>query len=284
MQILFIMSTFKNTVGVAAAIFFSSCSGNESKTTTATENKMGAHIKAETISYQQDSLSLQGFAAWDTAAKGKRPVVMVVHEWWGLTNYTRSRVKQLAALGYFAFAVDMYGNGATADNPTLAGEMSAPFYKDAVMARNRFDAGLAKALSFAVADSSKVAAIGYCFGGTQVLNFALLGDKLNAVVSFHGGLKTTPPFEKNVLKSAVLVCHGEADPFVPEAEAAAFKKGMDSIGAPYTFKGYANASHAFTNPDATELGKKFNLPIAYNAAADSASWQDMKQFLEKAFQ
>lgn len=278
------MINFKNALVVATAIVLTSCNGNEKKAIVENGKKMEAQIKAETVSYQQDSLSLQGFAAWDTSVNGKRPVVMVVHEWWGLTDYTRSRVKQLAALGYFAFAVDMYGKGATADNPTLAGEMSAPFYKDAVMARNRFDAGLAKALSFAAADSSKVAAIGYCFGGTQVLNFALLGDKLNAVVSFHGGLKTSAPFDKTLLKSAVLVCHGEADPFVPEAEATAFKKGMDSIGAAYTFKAYANASHAFTNPDATELGKKFNLPIAYNATADSASWQDMKQFLEKAFQ
>ena len=124
-------------------------------------------------------------------------------------------------------------------------------------------------------------AIGYCFGGTQVLNFALLGDKLNGVVSFHGGLQTTPPFDKSLLKANVLVCNGEADPFVPAEQVAAFRKGMDSIGAVYTFKSYPGATHAFSNPAATALGKKFNMPIAYNAAADSASWNDMKQFFEK---
>ena len=238
-------------------------------------------IKDETVSYTLDSVTMNGYAAWDASVTAKRPVVMVVHEWWGLNDYTRSRVKQLAELGYLAFAVDMYGNGKNADNPTLAGELAAPFYKDASMAKSRFDAGLAKALSFPEADSSRVVAIGYCFGGTQVLNFALLGEKLNGVVSFHGGLQTTPPFDKSLLKAPALICHGEADPFVPAEQVATFRKGMDSIGAVYTFKGYAGATHAFTNPGATELGKTFNLPIAYNAAADTASWNDMKAFFEK---
>jgi dienelactone hydrolase len=127
-----------------------------------------------------------------------------------------------------------------------------------------------------------VAAIGYCFGGTQVLNMAKLGSPLAGVVSFHGGLAGVPA-DKNLLKAAILVCHGEADSFVPAADVAQFKKQMDSIGANYTFKTYANATHAFTNPAATENGKKFKMPIEYNAAADSASWSDMKTFFGKIF-
>jgi len=273
---------FTSALSACVLMALSSCSDNESKKETDKEN-VKPQIKSESVRYQLDSVSMNGYVAWDSVSDKKRPVVMVVHEWWGLTDYTKSRVNQLAALGYLAFAVDMYGNGKTADNPTLAGELAGPFYKDAVMARARFDAGMAKALEYAVADSSNVAAIGYCFGGTQVLNFALLGDKLNGVVSFHGGLQTTPPFDKALLKSEILVCNGDADPFVPANDVTAFRKGMDSIGAKYSFIGYPNATHAFTNPDATEIGKKFNLPIAYNAAADSASWNDMKLFFDKLF-
>ncbi len=260
-----------------------SCNNNVGKKENSNQLNM-PQIKTEAVTYQLDSVTMQGYVAWDSATNAKRPVVMIVHEWWGLNDYTKSRAKQLAELGYLAFAVDMYGNGKTVNNPTSAGELSGPFYKDAMMARSRFDAGLSKALDFNVADSNKIAAIGYCFGGTQVLNFALLGDKLNGVVSFHGGLQTTPAFDKSLLKAKVLVCHGEADPFVPAEQVAAFKKGMDSIGANYTFVGYPNATHAFTNPGSTELGKRFNIPIAYNAAADTASWNEMKQFLNKLFQ
>lgn len=268
-------------IGMAALLIVAgACNTNENQKDKKTATTP-MQIKEEAVSYTLDSITMNGYAAWDASVATKRPVVMVVHEWWGLNDYTKSRVKQLAEMGYLAFAVDMYGNGKTADNPTLAGELSAPFYKDAVMAKSRFDAGLAKALSFAEADSSRVVAIGYCFGGTQVLNFALLGEKLNGAVSFHGGLQTTPPFNKSLLKTPLLICHGEADPFVPAEQVAAFRKGMDSIAADYTFKGYAGATHAFTNPGATELGKKFDLPIAYNAAADTASWNDMKQFFEK---
>ncbi|RYF90662.1 MAG: dienelactone hydrolase family protein, partial [Chitinophagaceae bacterium] len=232
--------------------------------------------------YQLDSISMIGYVAWDASSDKKRPVVMVVPEWWGLNDYTKSRVKQLAELGYLAFAVDMYGNGMQAADPKVAGEMAMPFYKDPAMAKARFDAAMAKALSYPAADNNKVAAIGYCFGGTQVLNVALLGDALKGVVSFHGGLETAP-VDKSLLKADILICHGEADNFVPEEQVAAFRKKLDSIAAPYSFKTYADATHAFTNPKATETGKKFNMPIEYNAAADSASWNDMKAFFDKIF-
>lgn len=262
-------------------VSMTACNNSSDKKTTE-EQPLAMQIKEDTVRYSSDTVSMIGYVAWDASTDKKRPVVLVVPEWWGLNDYSKSRVKQLAELGYLAFAVDLYGNGMIADNPKLAGELSMPFYQDPAMAKKRFDAAMAKALSYPAADNSKVAAIGYCFGGTQVLNMALLGDPLKGVVSFHGGLETAP-VDKNLLKADILICHGETDPFVPAEQVAAFRKKLDSIAAPYTFKGYAGATHAFTNPASTENGKKFDLPIAYNAAADTASWNEMKIFFGKIF-
>jgi dienelactone hydrolase len=227
-------------------------------------------------------MKFNGYVAYNESAKGPRPVVLVVHEWWGVTDYVKSRARQLAEMGYLAMAVDMFGNGRTAGNPGEAQAFAGPFYGDPSLAKKRIDAALAKVKSYPQADTSKVAAIGYCFGGYVVLNAAKLGAELKGVVSFHGNLSGAP-VRKDLLKSNVLVAHGGSDPFVPEAEVAAFRKSMDSVGAPYTFKVYPGATHAFTNPDATETGKKFNIPIAYNGAADSTSWNDMKVFFGTIF-
>ena len=239
-------------------------------------------VTSETVSYSADTVSMIGYAAYDSASDKKRPIVMIVHEWWGLNDYAKSRARQLAEMGYLAFAVDMYGNAATADNPDAAGKMSGPFYQDPQMARKRFDAALAKAKTYAVADTSMVAAIGYCFGGAQVINMAKLGENLRGVVSFHGNLNVVPA-NKDLLKAPILVCHGADDKFVNDAEVNLFKKQMDSIGAAYTFKAYPGATHAFSNPNATAMGEQFKIPIAYNAAADTASWNDMKAFFGKIF-
>jgi dienelactone hydrolase len=176
----------------------------------------------------------------------------------------------------------MYGNGKTADNPADAEKLAMPFYMNPQMAKSRFDAALTKLKSYSEVDGNKVAAIGYCFGGAQVLNIARLGDDLKGVVSFHGNLVGTPA-DKNLLKAKILVCHGSDDKFVLPPEVAQFKKQMDSIGADYSFKQYPNANHSFTNPNSTAMGQKFNLPIAYNATADSASWKDMKEFFDEIF-
>lgn len=264
---------------IALSVLVAACNNNEKKPSE--EQKLSMQIKEDTVLYKSDTVSMIGYVAWDASSDKKRPVVMVVPEWWGLNSYTKSRVKQLAELGYLAFGVDMYGNGMQADNPKLAGELATPFYKNPAMAKARFDAALAKALTYPAADN-KVAAIGYCFGGTQVINMALLGESLLGVVSFHGGLETAP-VDKSLLKADILICHGDSDSFVPAEQVAAFRKKLDSIGAPYTFKSYANATHAFSNPGATETGKKFNMPIEYNAAADTSSWNDMKVFFEKIF-
>ena len=180
-------------------------------------------------------------------------------------------------------AIDIYGNGKLADNPDSAGKYASPFYQDTKMAKERFDAALTKIKTYSQADPSKIAAIGYCFGGSMVLNMAKLGDDLSGVVSFHGILSGNPPADKNLLKAKILVCHGADDQFTPQKDIDIFKKQLDSIGADYTFKVYPGATHAFSNPAATENGKKFNIPIAYNATADTASWNEMKIFFDRIF-
>ncbi len=269
---------------ISVALFSTSCNNNsEDKNESSMKEPV---IKTEALTYSSensmDSLVMDGYIAWDSSITGKRPVVLVVHEWWGMNDYIKRRVRDLAELGYLAMAVDFYGNNQRADNPTDAGNLAGPFYKDPQMAKARFDAALNVVRKYELADTSKIAAIGYCFGGTQVLNMANLGEELLGVVSFHGGLQVVTP-DKSKLKAQVLVCHGGADPFVPAEEVALFRKQMDSIGAKYSFKVYDGATHAFSNPDATATGEKFKIPISYNAAADTASWNDMKSFFGTIF-
>lgn len=269
------------------AFVFSSSFNNEGEKTETGTDTTGAQsnqqkIKEEHVTYTGDGITMNGLVVYDENKKGTRPAVLVIHEWWGLNDYSKKRARQLAELGYNAMAVDMYGNGKTADNPDSAGKYATPFYKDPQMMKARFDAALEKLKTYSQADASKIAVIGYCFGGAQALNLARMGEDLKGVVSFHGNLLGVP-LDKDKLKADILVCHGGADPFVQQKEVDAFKKQMDSAGAKYTFKAYEGAVHAFTNPDATAMGEKFNIPIKYNAAADSASWNDMKEFFGRIF-
>jgi dienelactone hydrolase len=269
---------------IAGTLAFAACGDQSGKTDETTDNKSDTPaIKEEAVTYTADSATLNGFVAYDANKAGKRPVVLVVPEWWGVNDYVRSRAKQLAELGYLAIAVDMYGNGKIAANPDEAGKLSGQFYQNPALAKARFDAALNKIMSYPQADTANIAAIGYCFGGSVVLNVAKMGENLNGVVSFHGGLQPIVPASKELLKAKILVCHGNADSFVPADQVNQFKKQMDSIGADYTFKSYDSATHAFTNPQATAVGKQFKLPIAYNAEADKASWNDMKAFFDRIF-
>lgn len=274
---------------LALAFLMMSCDSNESGTsntqgddTTTKAQSAAAQLKEETTTYTADTVTANGYIVYDAAKEGKRPAVLVVHEWWGQTDNVRNRARQLAEMGYIAMAVDMFGGGKTAANPQEAQSLATPFYQNPQLTRTRLDAAINKLKTYPQADTANIAAIGYCYGGFVVLNAAKLGADLKGVASFHGNLSGVPA-RKGLLKANIFVAHGAADPFVPEAEVAAFKKSMDSIGANYTFKAYPNATHAFTNPDATENGKKFNLPIAYNGAADTASWNDMKAFFATLF-
>jgi dienelactone hydrolase len=240
------------------------------------------NIKEETVTYISDGVTLKGFVAWDDNIKGKRPAILVVHEWWGLNDYAKMRVRKLAELGYIAMAADMFGDGKVAANPADAQKFTAPYYKDPNLVKTRLESAEKKLKEYSQTDPANLAAIGYCFGGYVVLNYAKLGANLKGVVSFHGGLGGVP-VDKSLLKAKVLVCHGAIDQFVTQKDAENLKYKLDSVGIENTLKIYPDATHAFTNPDATKTGKDFNMPIAYNADADRDSWNDMKVFFEKIF-
>jgi len=259
----------------AAAIFgLIACNNNQGSNNETKDAP--AELTEQEISVDLVTDTLNNFAVYrnNTALK---PIVLIVPEWWGLDDYVKGRARQLAELGYLAVGVDMYGKSRTASNPDEALRLASPFYQDPSMGTTRLEAALMNAKTLPNADTTRIAAIGYCFGGSMVLNGAKMGLPLNGVVSFHGGLAGVAP-QKDLVKAQILVCHGDADPLVPEQDVVTFKRQLDSLGIAYTFKSYPNATHAFTNPKATENGKKFNMPIEYNAAADTASWNDMLSF------
>lgn len=239
--------------------------------------KSVSSIKEEKVTYSAGGKTFNGVIVYDERQKGKRPAVLVVHEWWGLNEYPVMRARKLAQLGYIAMAVDIYGDGKVATNPAEAKELATPFYKDPQSAKSILEAAQAKLSEYNQTDSHKIFAIGYCFGGSVVLNSAKLGAGLLGVVSFHGGLAGVPA-DKALLKANILVCHGGSDKFISDSDITGFKHQLDSIGADYKFIVYANATHAFTNPGSTATGKKFNMPIEYNPKADEDSWNDMKMF------
>ncbi|HLP05582.1 MAG TPA: dienelactone hydrolase family protein [Paludibacter sp.] len=236
-------------------------------------------IKEENVSYTVGNTNYKGYIVYDENIKEKRPAILVVHEWWGLNEYPKMRARQLAEMGYIAMAVDLFGQGKTATNPKEAQALTAPFYANPRLGKTLLDRAAAKLKEYPQADSSKIIAIGYCFGGSVVLNSAKLGSDFKAVASFHGGLKGVPP-RKDLLKAKILVCHGAKDRFVPDKDVKEFKHQMDSIHADYKFIVYPNATHAFSNPASTENGKKFNMPIEYNKEAELKSWNDFKDFLK----
>ena len=271
------------TALIGTAFIFTACGGGGSNTSattdtaTVSDNSKPMAIKEENVDITADTTTMKSFVAYDESKTDKRPIVLVVPEWWGVTDFTRSKAKQLAQEGYFAVVVDLYGNGRTADNPDAAMGYAGGFYKNPQLATSRLLAALEKAKTYPQADSSKTAAIGFCFGGSMVLNAAKLGAPLDGVVSFHGGLQGVPP-AKNTVTSKILVLNGAADPYVPAQDVANFKKQLDSAGVPYTFKEYPDAKHAFTNPEADEFARKFKMGVGYNEAADKNSWNDMKSF------
>jgi dienelactone hydrolase len=273
---------------VIAISLCAACNNNQSSPASTTadstvkETASTPDLKEENVTYTDNGVTMDGYVVYDANKEGKRPAIIVVHEWWGLNDYPKMRARKLAELGYIAMAIDLYGNGKTADNPGDAGKLAGQLYQNPQMAKSRFDAALNKLKTYSQADTNNIAAIGYCFGGGMVLNMARLGENLKGVVSFHGSLMGVPA-NKSILKAKILACHGAADQFVKPEEVAQFKKQMDSIGADYTFKQYPDAMHAFTNPAATQAGEKFKIPIKYNAKADSASWNDMKVFFGRIF-
>jgi dienelactone hydrolase len=242
-----------------------------------------AAVKGEEVQYKAGDTVLKGYLAYDDAVKGKRPGVLVVHEWWGHNEYARMRARMLAELGYTALAVDMYGDGKQATHPDDAGKFSGEVKKNMPMAKARFDAARNLLKKHATVDGKRLAAIGYCFGGGIVLEMARAGEPLKGVVSFHGSLNTDHPAKAGKMKVRMLVLTGEADPFVPAEQVEAFKKEMNAAKASYKVIAYPGAKHAFTNKEADQYGQKFNLPLAYNAEADQKSWAEMQAFFKEIF-
>ncbi len=248
------------------------------------ESPKGPKIRAEEIDYSADGVTLKGYLAFDEAVIGPRPGVLVVHEWWGHNDYARMRARMLAEMGYTALAVDMYGDGKQAAHPDDAQKFMKDVLANIETGERRFEAAKKVLEDHETTDASKTAAIGYCFGGAVVLHMARKGLDLDAVASFHGNLGTKTPAQKGAIKAKLLVLHGAADPFVPADQVEAFKKEMAGAEAAMEFHAYDGAKHAFTNPGATDLGKKFSIPIEYNAEADKKSWAELGRFLDKSFE
>jgi dienelactone hydrolase len=220
---------------------------------------------------------MQGYLTYDDSFIGKRPGIVVFPEWWGLNDYPKMRADMLAKLGYVAFAADVYGDGLVAKDSQEAGALATKYKGDRELLRNRARAALATLKTRPNVDPSKLAAIGYCFGGTAALELARSGADLKAVATFHGGLSTPTPQDARNIKAQVLVLHGAEDTFVPPEEVAAFEKEMQQAAVKYEVIKYPGAVHSFTNP-----ASKGEIPGAkYNAEADIKSWQAMKEFFEK---
>ena len=242
-----------------------------------------AEVKTENVDYQDNGTVMKGYLAYDDSIKGKRPGVLVVHEWWGHNDYARKRARMLAKLGYTALALDMYGDGKVANHPQDAKAFMMAVKSNMAVAKKRFEAAMAVLKGHANTDAGRIAAIGYCFGGGIVLEMARRGVDLKGVVSFHGSLGTGEPAKKGAVKAKVMVHNGADDPFVKPEAIAAFKAEMEAAGVDYEFFNHKGAMHAFTNPDADAFGKKFNMPLAYDAASDKTSWAKMQGFFKTIF-
>jgi dienelactone hydrolase len=245
-------------------------------------NDSASDMVGQEVSYSTETTEMKGYIAYNKSSKERRPGVIVVHEWWGHNEYVRSRADELARLGYVALAVDMYGEGKQAEHPDDAGKFAGEVMSNLEEAKARFDAALATLKSNPNVDPDRIAAIGYCFGGSVVLSMANAGYNLDAVAAFHSGVDLPIKPTKDI-KAKILVANGADDPFVPASSVARFRAAMDSVGADYKYVAYDGAVHAFTSPGANALGEKFNLPLMYNEDADKASWNELMSLFNEVF-
>ncbi len=239
-----------------------------------------AKLITKTVEYLSGGQKMEGYLSYNDSFRGKRPGVLVVHEWMGLNGYAKMRANMLANLGYIAFAPDIYGKGIRPKNADEAGKLAGKYKGDRKLLRTRVNSGFNVLKSNKLADTTKLAAIGYCFGGTTVLELARSGAPVKGVVSFHGGLDSPTPEDAKNIKGSVLALHGGDDSFVPEKDVMAFQDEMRKAKVDWEFVAYANSVHGFTNPG---NGKDNSKGIAYNAKADKRSWEDMKDFFKEIF-
>lgn len=239
-------------------------------------------VRLEPIEYHDGDTVLEGWIAYDSAVEEPRPGVMIVHEWTGVGDYVKERARMLAEMGYVAFAADIYGKGVNPESgPEAAAEAAKYRSGDRALFRRRLALGLEQLAESEQSDSARLAAIGYCFGGTGVLELARSGADVRGVVSFHGGLSTPSPEDAQNIRAEVLVCHGAVDPLVPPDEVQGFIEEMEDAGVTYTLISYSAAVHSFTNPDA---GDDPSTGAAYQARADRESWEDMRRFLSRVLE
>jgi dienelactone hydrolase len=238
-----------------------------------------AAIQSKTIVYQQGEVSLEGVLVWDDAVSGPRPGVLVVHQWLGLTDYEKHRAEMLARLGYVAFCADIYGQGVRPHNVSEAGAEATKYKTDRTLMRARVNAGLEQLKKSELVDPRRVAAIGYCFGGTTVIELARSGAALSGVVSFHGGLDSPTPADGKNIRCPLLICHGADDPFEKPDDLAAFENEMRAAKVDWRLIMYGGAVHSFTQPDPGFV----NPGAHYNEKADKRSWEDMKLFFGEIF-
>ena len=237
-------------------------------------------IKTETVEYKDGDAVLEGFLAYDDSSDKPRPGVLVVQDWTGVGDYVKGRARQLAELGYVVFCADIYGKGIHPSDPKDCAAEAGKYKGDRPLMRSRVRAGLAQLEQNKLVEKNKIAAIGYCFGGTTVLELGRSGAEVRGIVTFHGGLQTPTPEDAKNIRCRLLVCHGGDDPFVKPDEVAAFKEEMAKGKVDCKFIAYPGAVHSFTRPDA---GSDNSKGAAYNAAADNASWQAMKDFFAEIF-
>lgn len=239
-----------------------------------------AKVQTKEIEYKHGDTTLKGHLAWDDSIAGKRPGVLVVHEWWGLNDYARKRAEMLAELGYAAFAVDMYGDGKTTEHPMEAKAWATTIRQNQKSWQERAETGLKVLLSQDQVDTQHVGAIGYCFGGSTVLQLAFTGADLDAVVTFHGALPTPTEEDAKHIKAKILICQGAADTFIPESQVLPFRAALEKANVDWEMSYYAQAQHSFTNPGVDAR----NLPgMKYNKHADERSWRQMQELFKEAF-
>lgn len=231
------------------------------------------------ITFAEEAKTYEATVSMPKDMKDKVPLVVIVHEWWGRTPYIMEREAMLNREGYATLAVDLFGNNQVVESPAEAGALAGPFYQNPQMGVDRLKKYIDLAKMDPHVDAAKVYVIGYCFGGTQALNLARSGAELAGVVSFHGGLESS--LKSEGIKTRILAINGLADPMVPAKQRAGFEKEMKALKADYKMVNYKDAKHAFTNPNATEVGKKYKIPVAYNKKADEGSWKDLMEFLKK---
>lgn len=239
-----------------------------------------AAVQTREVEYKAGDTPLKGLLAWDDAATGKRPGIIVVHEWWGENEHARTAARRLAEAGYVALAVDMYGNGKTTTHPDEAQKFMSEAMQNPAAIGARFNAGLEQLKADSHVDPERIGAIGFCFGGAVALAMARAGADLDAVATFHGALPSEPPVQKGAVKGRILILTGADDPMVPPQQVEKFKKEMTDAGADIQVISYPGAKHSFTNPDAGKAGMP---ALEYNEQAAQQSWQEMLKLFKEVF-